>query len=89
MADMQATAAPKNKVIAATGGAAVGSAISVIILWILTTFGHVTFPQDVTNALSTLFTTIVTFLVGYIVPPGANEGTVVDEAGKVKSALKS
>jgi hypothetical protein len=87
MADMTVTATPKNKVIAATGGAAVGSAVSVIILWLLTAYGHITFPQEVSDALSTLFTTIVTGAVGYIVPPGASEGSVVDASGKVKSAL--
>ena len=89
MADMQTTAAPKKKVIAATGGAAVGSAVSVIILWMLTAYGHVTLPPEVSNALGTIFTTVVTGFAGYFVPPGADEGSVLDASGNVKSAQTS
>jgi hypothetical protein len=54
MADwFQATASPKTKVIAATGGAAVGSAFSVVLTWVLALalnkFG-LTLPENVTAA---------------------------------------
>ncbi len=90
--DLTPTAAPKTKVIAATGGAAVGSAASVVLLWILKSVLHkfgIDPPEDVDAAFTSIFTTIATGLAGYYTPPGLNEGVVVDEDGKVKSALKS
>jgi hypothetical protein len=47
-----------------------------------------TLPDNVTDALNTIFTTIVTFAAGYSMPPSASEGVIVDEKGSVRSALK-
>lgn len=88
---MTATSAPKNKVVAATGGAAIGSAIAVVITWILTSILEhfaVKIPVDVTTAISSIFTTLTAFLAGYYTPPGANEGVVTMPDGTVKSAVK-
>jgi hypothetical protein len=86
--NLQPTNSPKNKVIAATGGAAIGSAVAVILTWIVTaafTKVGISLPENVSNAFSVIFTTITTFLAGYYTPAGANEG-VVTVNGQVKSA---
>jgi hypothetical protein len=92
MADgFQATASPKTKVIAATGGAAVGSAFSVVLTWVLASALNklgLTLPDNVTAAFNTIFTTIVTLAAGYYTPPGVSEGVIVDDKGNVRSALK-
>ena len=92
MADeFQATASPKTKVIAATGGAAVGSAFSVILTWILAAALKkldLALPDNVTAAFNTIFTTIVTLAAGYYTPPSASEGVIVDEKGSVRSAYQ-
>jgi hypothetical protein len=80
MADgFQATASPKTK---ATGGAAVGSAFSIVLIWVLALalnkFG-LTLPDNATAAFNTIFTTIVTLAAGYYTPPGVSEGVIVDE----------
>ena len=53
----------------------------------LNKFG-LTLPDNVTEAFNTIFTTIVTLAAGYYTPPGASEGVVVDDTGRVRSALK-
>jgi hypothetical protein len=88
----QQTSSPKNKVIAATGGAAVGSASSVILIWLLTSVlgeFQIKPPQGVLDAFNTIFTTLATLAAAYFTPPGANEGVVIDANGKVKSAISS
>jgi hypothetical protein len=89
--DMKVTSTPKNKVVAATGGAAVGSAFAVIITWALNALSdsfQVELPADVSTSLSLIFTSIATFLAGYYTPPGANEGSVVSDDGRVKAAVQ-
>ncbi len=86
------TSAPKNKVIAATGGAAVGSALAVILTWILgLILGklNITITNDVSSAFEVIFTSAATLAAGYYTPPGASEGVVVQPDGSVKSAIKS
>ncbi len=90
-APMRATATPKNKVIAATTGAAVGSSVAVIFVWILQTIldrAGIHMDKEVATAFSVVFTAVVTMLAGYYTPPGASEGVLVDPNGNVKSALK-
>jgi hypothetical protein len=92
MADeVKPSATPKTKVIAATGGAALGSAFSVVLTWILGLALKkidLTLPDNVTEAFNTIFTTIVTFAAGYYTPPSASERVIVDEKGSVRSAVK-
>lgn len=90
-APMAATGVPKNKVVAATGGAAVGSSIAIIVTWFVESgFAHlqIQVPQTVLEAITVLVTTIATFAAGYMVPPGANEGSIVTQDGSVKSAVR-
>ncbi len=88
---MTATSMPKTKVVAATGGAAVGSALSVVVLWILQSALaqlHIEVPPSVLDAITAIFTAGSTFAAGYYVPPGADEGTVIAD-GKAKSAVRA
>lgn len=85
---LRSTAAPKTKVVAATGGAAIGSSVSLILLWIMQTVLHISMPDNVHDAFNVIFTTVVTGLAGYYTPPGENEGVVVED-GKVRSALRT
>jgi hypothetical protein len=86
------TTAPKNKVVAATGGAAVGSAIAVILTWILSSVlqgYNIDLPTQVTSAFTAIFTSVGTFVAGYYMPPGASEGVIIAPDGSAKSATKS
>lgn len=55
---------PKPKVIAATGGAAVGGALALLTAWILGMFG-VDVPGEVQGAFTVLFSTALAFVGGY------------------------
>jgi hypothetical protein len=88
---MTATAMPKTKVVAATGGAALGSAFSVILIWILQSGLaelQIEMPPAVLDAFTAIFTALAAFAAGYYTPPGVDEGVVVDHDGKVKSAVR-
>jgi hypothetical protein len=63
-------AAPVRKVVA--GG--VGGALATIIIYFVNNYLLASKPLD--GTVSAAITTIVTFLVSYIVPPGANEGNI-------------
>jgi uncharacterized protein YacL len=66
------SAAPTNKVIAATGGSAFGAAIATLVLALIRSMGFE--PEaDVTTAITTIITAIFTGGIAYMVPPGANE----------------
>ena len=85
-----ATGTPKNKVVAAAAGAASGSALAVILTWLLALAlkqGGVTLPDNVEAAFVAVFSTVATLLAGYFTPPGANEGSIVGSDGKVRSGL--
>src|SRR4051812_12784557 len=84
----QSTPSPQKKVIAATGGAAVGSALATLILFLLKRiFGEANVPAEVSGALNVIFTSIFTLSAGYYTPPAASEGTIVDpNDGSTKSA---
>jgi hypothetical protein len=59
------TAAPTQKV--AAGG--IGGAVSVIVIALLQHYANLTIDPTLASAI----TTVVSFLVGYIVPPSARE----------------
>jgi hypothetical protein len=63
-------AGPVRKVVA--GG--VGGALATIIIFVLNNYVLAAKPLD--GTVSAAITTLVTFLVSYIVPPGANESNI-------------
>ena len=67
------TSAPVQKVIGATAGTGVGGALAVILIWAVSSFGHVVFPDFVALAITLLVSTIATFVAGYLVPPKSSE----------------
>jgi hypothetical protein len=72
---------PTNKTIAATGGSAVGAAASTIILYLIDPKSQL--PPPVQVAVTTLLTAFLTFIAGYLTPPGATEGVIRTAEGKV------
>jgi hypothetical protein len=62
------TAKPTQKV--AYG--ALAGAVSTIVIWLLKTYAHIEIPGEVAAAL----TTVLTFLVSYVVPPGESDQVV-------------
>src|SRR5205085_1359128 len=86
------TSAPRQKVVAATGGSAVGAALSVITFWALQGIfskAQITIPGEVKDALTLLITTLFTYLAGYYTPPGASEAVVKADDGSMKSATRT
>ena len=79
------TSVPKSKVLAATSGSAVGSAVAMMLLWVLQSF-KITLPAEMSDALSVLITSGVAFVSGYFMPPAASEANVVQQDGTVRSA---
>lgn len=55
----------KPKVAAATGGSALGAALSVLLVWILNESG-VDVPVEAAAAMSVVVTAALTFLSGYV-----------------------
>jgi len=78
------TSAPTNKAVAATGGSAVGAAVSTILLYLLDPDGHL--PQEVKVAITTLVTAVVTLAAAYFTPPGASEAVIRAPDGSIKTA---
>lgn len=78
------TSAPTNKAVAATGGSAIGAAVSTIVLYLLDPNGHL--PQEVKVAITTLVTAIITLAAAYYTPPGASEAVVQAPDGSIKTA---
>ena len=81
-----ATSTPKNKVVAATGGAAVGAALAIILTWAIQKAG-VDVPANVADALSVVITAILTFLSGWSMPPGAGEVNLMARDGSIASGV--
>jgi hypothetical protein len=79
------TNAPKSKVMAATMGAGVGSALVVILVWLLQNAG-IMLPDRVTDALSVVVTALLGFASGWVTPPGAGETNIIQNDGTVRSA---
>lgn len=67
------TNTPKNKVLAATGGAAVGSAVAVVLIWAIQKAG-IEVPANVADALSVILTAILTFVSGMVHATWSREG---------------
>ena len=62
---------PARKVIASS----LGTAVATVSLWMLEEFGGLAIPAPVQAAAIV----IVTFMVGYLVPPSAQDQVVSDE----------
>ena len=80
------TGIPKQKVIAAAGGSGVATALALILLYALQSAG-VSLPDNIRDAVTTVIVAVLTFLAGYVCPPGASEGSTRDSTGAVKSAI--
>lgn len=80
------TNTPKTKVLAATGGAAVGSAVAVILIWAIQKTG-LEVPTNVADALGVITTAVLTFVSGWAMPPGAGEVNIMAHDGTVASAV--
>jgi len=77
------TSAPVQKI---TYGAATGALVTLVVLILNAYF----LPPEkkISAEISGAATTVLTFVVAYLVPPGANETTVQDTSGATKSATK-
>lgn len=78
------TSAPTNKTVAATGASAFGAAIATLILFFLDKEKNL--PPEVSGAITTIVTAVLTALAAYFVPPGAGEVVVRGADGKPKTA---
>ena len=67
-----------------------GAFAGAVVIFIVAVLNSYVLPKDhpITADISSAATTIVTFLVGYMVSPSPNETTMQDTAGKVVSAVK-
>lgn len=81
----QPTSVPTNKTFAAAGGSALGAAIATILLYLIEQYWG-KLPETVSGAATILISVTVTFIAGFFVPHGANEGIMKDENGNVVSA---
>jgi putative flippase GtrA len=73
------TMRPRRKVAA---GALTGAIVCVIV-WLLKTFANLQVPTELSAALST----IVSFGVSYLTPPGKDETSITDADGNTRAAL--
>lgn len=69
MATRTASAAPVRKVI--VGGLA--GALSTVLLWVLNTY---VLPKPMPAEVGSAVTTVLSFVVSYLVPPAASDQTV-------------
>jgi hypothetical protein len=76
--DVRETYVPTNKTI----GATVGSAVGGIIVY----FVNRAWPGTITPEVAGMFTTVATFAVGYLVPPGQRETMVSTARGRRTAA---
>ena len=61
----QETGAPTAKVM----GGTIGAAVATLIIWALSSLGHLTIDESVKVAL----TTVITFVCGYMIPPSPGD----------------
>jgi hypothetical protein len=61
---------------------------AVVIFIVAVLNNYVLKDKPITAEISSAATTIVTFLVGYLVPPGSGEVTMQAPDGKVMSAVR-
>lgn len=73
------TSTPVRKVQA--GGLA--GALVVIVMWLLSLAKP---DMEVPPGLEAALTTVFSFVVAYLVPPGASEAVIIEEDGDAKSA---
>ena len=59
------SATPAQKV---TAGAVAG-AVTTIVIWVLKAYAHIEVPGEIAAAI----TTVLTFVVAYVVPPSPND----------------
>jgi len=59
------TGAPTTKVM----GGTIGAALATLLIWALTSLGHLTVDESVKVAL----TTVITFVCGYVIPPAPGD----------------
>ena len=73
MAARMSSKKPVQKVV----GVGIGGAVSTLAIWALNAF---VLPADnlITGEVAGAATTVITFFVGYVVPPGAGERVVTD-----------
>lgn len=68
------TAAPARKVVAASGGGAVGGALAEILLYLIEKVEPL--PSGVEAAVTVLVIAAVAFAAGYLTPPAADDKVV-------------
>jgi hypothetical protein len=56
------------KVVGATGGSVIGSALSIVILWLLGQYAHFNPPAEVAGAITLLISGVTTYLGGWLAP---------------------
>jgi hypothetical protein len=77
----QQTYVPTNKTI----GATVGSALGVIVVWLINTY---VVKEPLPVGIEGAITVLITFILGYFVPHGAKETIIVAPDGSEKAAVK-
>jgi energy-converting hydrogenase Eha subunit F len=65
---VQTTNQPRTKVV----GATIGSAVGGILVWALNKYAN----AGIDESVSIMIVTVVTFALGWIVPPGKDETTI-------------
>lgn len=70
-----ASAAPTRKVVASSGGAAAGSAVADILIYVLEKLTG-PLPENIESAVSLLVILTAGFAAGYFVPPSLDEHVV-------------
>jgi len=79
---LEASYRPTPKVVAATGGSAVGVALSTVVSWAVVQYCPVTLPDDVNKAVTFLIITGLTaafaFVCGYIRRPSPDHAVLLD-----------
>ena len=84
------TSAPRQKVVGATTGSAIGGALSVIVLWILDSGMQqlsINAPTEVKDSFTVVFTTVFTFLGGYYTRPGSDEAVTMENGQMVAAKV--
>ena len=56
---------------AKAGSAVLGGSIATIIIWAITTYGHVTLPPEVSGSITTLIVGAIVYFVPNTIPPSA------------------
>src|SRR6516162_3628577 len=87
---LEASNRPTPKVVAATGGSAVGVALSTVVSWAVVQYCPVVMPDDVNKAVTFLIitglTAAFTFVCGYITRPSQYDTILLDpETGRPRT----